>query len=150
MSLARTTMADNIVTLLKASTKTNLAALDDNGIEFGTKKFESLFAITFKTGILVTLGGGTVEMENIGGSKEDVQQDIEIVIYTLGYEPAADQKLVTAIMEEIEEVLRANMTLSGGGTLMSGRTVNFLPPVARAEVTLHWAVIMVKYRKTGT
>jgi hypothetical protein len=150
MSLARTTMADNIVTLLQASTKTELAKLDNNAIQFGTRKFESIFAVTWKTGILVTLGGGTVEMENIGGSKEDVQQDIEIVIYQLGYDPAADQKLVSAILEEVEEVLRANLTLSGGGTLMSGRTLNFLPPVARGSLVLHWAVLIVKYRKTGT
>ena len=150
MSLARTTMADNIVTLLQASTKTELAKLDNNAIQFGTRKFESIFALQWKTGILVTLGGGTAEMENIGGSKEDVQQDIEVVIYNIGHDPATDQKLVAAILEEAEEVLRANMTLSGGGTLMASRTINFLPPVARGNVMLHWAVSTVRYRKTGT
>jgi hypothetical protein len=150
MSLARTTMVDNIITLLKASTKTNLAALDDNSIEFGTRTFEQINAVAYQKGILVFLGSGTVEPLNMGASKKDVIQTIQIAVYVLGHDPAVDQKLAATLLEEIEEVLWANMTLSGGGTIMNEPLVVFERPVPRQEMTLHWAVMEARYQKTGT
>jgi hypothetical protein len=143
-------MAEDIITLLKNSTKTQLALLDDNSIEFGTRIFEQVFALNFNKGVFVTLGGGTVEPLTMGSSKKDVINTIEIVIYTKGYDPPTDLKLVATLLEEIEEVLWANMTLAGGGTIMDEPSVAFGPPVARSEVMLHWAVLEVRYQKTGT
>jgi hypothetical protein len=150
MSLARTVMADNIITLLKASTKTNLAALDDNAIIFGNRLAPQIFSLTYQRGILVFIGSGTVTPLNMGASKKDVIQLVRIMVYVIGYDPTADQKLAAALLEEVEEVLWANMTLTGGGTIMDEPSVEFYLPVAQADLTLHWAVMDARYQKTGT
>jgi len=152
MALARATMCDSIIALLKASAKANLAAVDDNAIQFGTRKFGQIFALQFGKGILVGLGGGSVAPLTMGAEKQDVVHNIEIVVYTIGHDPDADLRLVVSILEEIEEILwaSATMTLTGGGTITGEPSVAFGPPVAGSDMTLHWAVMQLSYRKTGT
>jgi len=149
MSLNRTVMADDIITLLKASVKTSLAKVEDKAIGFGTRRIEQLFALSYTRGILVTLGGGSVVPLTMGASKLDVTHSIEIVVYVIGHDPAADLKAAAALVEEIEEVLWANKTLANGGTIIDQPSVMFGPPVAHSDLTMHWGVIQVRYQKTG-
>lgn len=142
-------MADDIIVLLKASTKAQLVLVDDNAIEFGTRRFEQIFAAQFQRGILVSLGGGSVVPLTMGASKLDVTHTLEVVVYVIGHDPAGDLKAAAALLEEIEEVLWANKTLANGGTIIDQPMVQFGPPVARSELTLHWAVLEVRYQKTG-
>lgn len=151
LAVNRATFITDIIALLQASAKTKLAALPDDAIEFGLRTFSQIFAVKYRTGVLVGLSDGSLDALTVAATHQDVQQGIQIIIYKIGHDPVNDQKDVIAILEEIEEELWAgNMTLSGGGTILTEPRIYWGPPIGRAEVTLHWAVLEVTYQKTAT
>lgn len=150
MGVGRSAMVEDIIALLKASTKTNLATLNDNAIQYGLRTFGQIFSVQYRKGIFVALSTGSLDPLTMGSVKQDLLQTVQILVYTLGHNPTTDAKFVTATLEEVEEVLwtGANLTLAHGGLLKGEPTADFGPPLGKHSLVLHWAVLEARYCKT--
>lgn len=149
--MGRNDILDDIITLLKAGTSTNLAALVNNAIQYGLRTSGQIFAVQYRKGILVSLGQGTMVSLTMGGSKQDLTQSVQVVVYCVGHDATADERYIVTTAEEIEAVLwtKTNLILAHGARLIAEPNAWFVPPEGNTELTLHWAVLEFKYQFTG-
>lgn len=147
---ARSTIADDIIAIIQASTKTALAALEDSAVQYGTRTFTQMFAVRYRKGIYVGVSRGPLEHITMAGEKQDLSQILQLQVFVAGHDPKNDQRLCITMAEEVEEELHesANMRLANGGDFLG--VPEFLPgpPVAKGNLTLHFVLMEVLYRKT--
>jgi len=151
----RNQMALDILDILIASTETELAKVKENAKQYGLRTFRQMWAMgDYNKGMFVGVGRGPLDALTMSAAKQDHTQYFEVQIYTIGYDPVADAKLCVALAEEIEVELykTVNMRLLNGGDFLG--VPEFLPgpPMGRANsnLTLHFVLMELKYRKTTT
>ena len=151
MGMGRTDIIDDILTLLKNATSTNLVALADSSIEYGLRTSQQIHSVQHRKGIFVDLAGFVLNPENIGGSKQELLQTVEITLYCVGHDATADARYIAALLEEIEAVLwaSANRILAHGAWILAEPEGLVGPPLGNAEMTIHWCAVNFNYRKSG-
>jgi hypothetical protein len=152
VAVGRNTVATDIITILAASTKTNLSALFDNAIEYGTRTFPEFFASQYKAGVFVGISRAPLDVDGMSGDFQDALIGIEFQVYVMGHSPSKDQKLAVDLAEEIEAELLADnhKALVNGGTIITFSEFIKGPPVAHGDVTLHFVLLEAQYRKSTT
>lgn len=151
MSADRASLVDAIMTLLKNSTKTQLAAIDDNAIQFGLRGWSEVYATQFRAGIFTGIIQAPNEPLTMSGAKQSLEFIIQITLYRMGYQPETDERTLLKTAEEIEEELYtdSNMRLANADFL--GITQFEYGPPTRgrgAAITVHYLMMEVRYRKT--
>lgn len=150
MSADRASLPDAILTLLKNSTKTNLAAIDDNAIQFGLRGWTEVFATQFRAGIFIGIMRAPNEILTMSGGKQSLEFVIQITVYRMGYQPETDERTLLSTAEEIEDILYddANMKLANAD-FMGITQFEFGPPRGPpSATTVHYLMMEVRYRKT--
>jgi len=150
--VGRNTVATDIIALLQAASTTNLAALSDNAIEYGTRTFPEFFASQYKAGIFVGISRAPLDVDTMSADNQEAEVGIECQVYTMGHSPSKDQKLAVDLAEEIEQCLLvdANKNLPNGGSIINFTEFIKGPPVGHADLTLHFVLLEVQYRKSTT
>lgn len=152
MGLGRKQMALDIITIFRNSTETKLASMKDNSIAFGLRTFGQMFAVQYREGVFVGVARGPVDPLTMSGAKQELEQSFQLQLYKVGHDPEADQKWLVDMSEEIETELwkDTNMQLANGGDFLGVTEYVPGPPLGRGELTLHFILMEVLYRKTGT
>jgi hypothetical protein len=148
--VGRNTVATDVITLLQASAQANLAALSDNAIEYGTRTFQDFFASQYRAGVFAGIADAPLDVDGMSADYQDALITVEFQVYVMGHKPDKDQKLAIDIGEEIEAELLADAhkVLACGATIVTFTGFAKGPPVSNGEVTLHFVVLEVQYRKS--
>jgi len=149
MSIGLKTMADDIISILQASTKTALAAMADASIEFGLRTVNDIFGYKRPSGILVGVGDISIMEETIAVNF-DTEVIIPIVIYSKNPRAETAQASNIALAEEIlEELLTpTHLDLPHGGTILNIPRVIPTPVISNENVYLQQVLIEVKLERT--
>lgn len=150
----RKQMVEDILTLIKAASTTELALLKDKSIQFGLRTFHQFYASQYREGVFVAPQSGPVEALTLSAAKQDFNQTLEFQIFIMGHDPVGDTKRAITVSEEIEELLydQTNIRLPNGGECLGFTEWEMGPPVSTrdANLTLHFVLMEVLYRKTLT
>ena len=148
----RNAMADDVITIMKDSSLTNLDALDDNAIQYGLRTFEQMFSVQYQKGMFIGVARGPLTVLTMGAAKQSLDQVLQFQIFVVGHDPEVDQRLCVDLAEDAEQELydSTNLTLTNGGEFQGDTEFIPGPPLGRGreELTLHWVLMEVLYQKT--
>jgi len=149
----RNEMADEIVAILKASTKDGIKDVTDENIRYGLRTITQMFAVEPRGRepgmVFVAPGASRYPQKTMGHGTQRFEQDFEIQVALHGHDPETDQKLAVTIAQGVEEELfdTRNKELPSGGHFAGVEAFEPGPPVGRSNLTLHYVVMTVTYWK---